>query len=89
MFFIFSRVDADSHSASDTLINFIPQSIILTAILIWIASAFGERPEWRWAGKRIPARIVLFKSVILVVVFTVLIVGVMLTLNSLGLVVSK
>ncbi|MSR76398.1 MAG: hypothetical protein EXS68_02295 [Candidatus Ryanbacteria bacterium] len=89
MFFIFWRIDTDSHSASDTLINFIPQSIILTAILIWTASAFGERPEWRWAGRRMPARVVLFKSVILVAVFTVFTIILMVVLNALGLVVSK
>ena len=89
MVFISFRIDADAQSASDALVNFIPQSIILTALVIWISSARGERPEWRWAGKRVPARAVLFKSVILVAVFTALVVGIMVMLGALGLTVSK
>ena len=89
MFFIALRIDTNSRSANDALISFIPQSIILTAIVIWISSARGERPEWRWAGVRVPARMVLFKSAILVAIFSVLVGGLMLVLNMLGLTVSK
>lgn len=32
----FQRIDSQSHSVSDTLLNFIPDTIILTAILIFI-----------------------------------------------------
>ncbi|MEK7649642.1 MAG: hypothetical protein AAB367_01610 [Patescibacteria group bacterium] len=89
MFFIALRIDTRSHSASDALISFIPLSIILTAIVIWISSAYGERPEWRWAGKHVPAHVVLFKSVILVAIFSILIAGIILVLNALGLTISK
>jgi len=86
MVFVALRVDGDSHSASDTLINFIPQAIFLTAILIWIAAAYGERPEWRWAGRRVSARVVLFKSIILVIVFAVLTTMIMAALDWFGLI---
>ena len=32
----FQRIDSASHSVGDTLLNFIPDTIILTAILIFI-----------------------------------------------------
>jgi uncharacterized membrane protein YidH (DUF202 family) len=78
------RIDTGAHSASDALINFIPQSIILTAILIWIAAATGERPEWRWAGKRVSPRVVLFKSVILVAIIIMVASAIMMALQALG-----
>ena len=44
----FRRIDAASHSASDTLINFIPETFVLTLILILICHKTGENPKWRW-----------------------------------------
>ena len=45
---IFSRIDENSHSASDTLINFALPFIILSTILIYICYKTGESPKWQW-----------------------------------------
>ncbi|MCE9586563.1 hypothetical protein K8R04_04600 [Candidatus Uhrbacteria bacterium] len=42
------RIDSVSHSSSDTLINFVPQSLILTLILVAVSYWAGEKPRWRW-----------------------------------------
>ena len=42
------RIDFNSHSASDTLINVVPQTIILVALLILICFKTGEKPHWQW-----------------------------------------
>ncbi len=42
------RIDALSHSVSDTLINWIPDTALLTALLIAICYWKGEPPRWRW-----------------------------------------
>lgn len=42
------RIDSSSHSASDSLINFIPQTIILIFILLFICYKTGEKPHWQW-----------------------------------------
>lgn len=42
------RIDFNSHSVSDTLINFIPQTIILMLLLICICWKTGEKPRWQW-----------------------------------------
>ncbi len=42
----FFRIDAHSHSASDTLINFIPETVLLTLLLIVICYKTGEKPKW-------------------------------------------
>lgn len=47
----FRRVDLASHSASDTLLNLVPQTAVLTLILIFICYKTGEWPRWRWGGK--------------------------------------
>ena len=44
----FYRIDLVSHSASDVLINFISQTLILTIILIIVCAATGEKARWRW-----------------------------------------
>jgi hypothetical protein len=44
----FFRLDAYSHSVSDTVRPFILESFILTAILLWICYRTGEKPHWRW-----------------------------------------
>ncbi len=45
------RIDEYSHSVSDTLINFVPQVLISTIILIAICVKKGEPARWRWGGK--------------------------------------
>jgi len=47
----FFRIDLKSHSGSDTLISFIPETFILVFILITICWKFGERPRWQWGIK--------------------------------------
>lgn len=47
----FHRIDSVSHSVSDTLINFIPETFILTVILILICYLKGEKPKWQWGKK--------------------------------------
>lgn len=42
------RIDSSSHSVSDTLINFIPETAVLVLILIAICWAKGEPPRWQW-----------------------------------------
>jgi len=49
--FSFLRIDSKSHSASDTLINFIPRFIIVTILLIIICYRTGEKPHWQWGKK--------------------------------------
>lgn len=48
----FVRIDRASHSGSDTLITFVPQTFVLTALLILIAYKTGEKPGWRWGKKK-------------------------------------
>jgi uncharacterized membrane protein YbhN (UPF0104 family) len=49
----FQNVDSNSHSVSDTLINVVPVTTIVTAIFIAIAYSRGEKPRWQWGGKQI------------------------------------
>lgn len=44
----FYRLDIASHSVSDTLLNFIPQTAILAILLIVICFVKGESPRWQW-----------------------------------------
>jgi len=48
----FFRIDANSHSASDTIRPFIIQVVIATIILLFIVIITGEKPKWRWGNKR-------------------------------------
>ena len=48
----FAHIDADSHSASDTLIGVFPRFVIATLLLIWICCETGEKPAWRWGTKK-------------------------------------
>src|SRR3989338_1082292 len=45
--FIFLAVDNRSHSSSDTLINFAPRFLMLTAVLYLICWWKGEKPKWQ------------------------------------------
>ena len=51
--FNFSRIDTQSHSVSDTLINFVPQTFVLVLILIGICYKKGEKPRWQWGKSKI------------------------------------
>jgi len=42
------RIDSGSNSVGGILTNFIPQTFILTLILIGICYLKGEKPRWRW-----------------------------------------
>lgn len=44
----FFRLDAHSHSNSDTLRPFIIQTVGLVLILLWVCQKTGEKPRWRW-----------------------------------------
>lgn len=48
----FEDIDSKSHSASDTMLNFLPRVFVLTVVLIIICFLTGERPEWRWGKKK-------------------------------------
>jgi hypothetical protein len=48
----FFAIDMNSHSVSDTLINFIPTVIIFTIILIAICYIKGDKPEWHWGDTK-------------------------------------
>lgn len=42
------RIDSASHSASDTITAFVPQTAILVLVLIGICWKTGETPRWQW-----------------------------------------
>lgn len=44
----FFRIDAASHSVSDTLINFIPQTALALILLIIVCIWKGEPAKWMW-----------------------------------------
>ena len=48
----FFRLDAMSHSASDTIRPWIIDIFILGIMLVLIAWITGEEPRWRWGEKR-------------------------------------
>lgn len=43
-----ARIDARAQSASDGLINFLPETVVVTILLIIICYKTGEKPRWRW-----------------------------------------
>lgn len=45
---LFIKLDSHSVSVNQTLISFIPLSIILVVKLIIICYLTGEKPRWRW-----------------------------------------
>ncbi len=49
---LFISIDSNSHSVSDTLINFVPNVIILSIILVIVCYVMGEKPEWRWGEQK-------------------------------------
>jgi hypothetical protein len=42
------RLESASHSVSDTLANFIPETFVLVAALIVVCWLTGEPPKWMW-----------------------------------------
>ncbi len=48
----FQRLDSASHSGSDTLINFVPETGISVIILIAVCWLTGEKPKWQWGEKK-------------------------------------
>jgi hypothetical protein len=48
----FMRLDAVSHSNSDTLRPFIIQSFFAVIIMILVSYVKGEKPGWRWGAKK-------------------------------------
>ncbi len=44
----FERIDAQSSSIKNTLIWFIPETIVLSIILMIICWMTGEKPCWKW-----------------------------------------
>jgi hypothetical protein len=48
----FIRIDASSHSASDTIRPFLIDVVIASCVLILIAALTGEKPKWRWGEKK-------------------------------------
>ena len=52
LIYSFIQIDSNSHSVSDTLINFAPQFFIFSALLLSIAYLKGEPTSWRWGEKK-------------------------------------
>ena len=44
----FMRLDAVSHSNSDTVRPFVVQTFLAVFILLYISYKKGEKPGWRW-----------------------------------------
>lgn len=49
--FNFFRNDYNSQSVQTTVLGFAPEFVVLTAILIGICYATGEKPGWHWGNK--------------------------------------
>ncbi len=52
LFFIFLTLDSELHSPIETMKQFFPIELVLTAILIVVCYIKGERPSWRWGDKK-------------------------------------
>ncbi len=52
LFNTFLIADRHAHSVSDSLMNFFPQAYVLTAFLIIICDAKGEKAKWRWGNDK-------------------------------------
>ena len=46
----FLRLDAVSHSNSDTIRPFVIQTFLMALVLISICYLTGEKPRWRWGN---------------------------------------
>lgn len=47
----FRHVNSVTNSVNGSLLSIVPETFILTILLIIICHATGEKPEWRWGGK--------------------------------------
>ncbi len=47
----FIRINAQALSVAQTLLIFIPRTIILTIVLLYVCYKTGEKPSWRWTKK--------------------------------------
>jgi hypothetical protein len=47
----FLRIDAHSHSNSDTLRPFIIQTLLMFIVLTGICYLTGEKPRWQWGDE--------------------------------------
>ncbi len=47
-----NRIDGDSYSASDTLLNVIPQTFVLALLLLALTYWKGEKPRWSWGKEK-------------------------------------
>lgn len=47
----FAVIDSRSHSATDTLLIAVPNTLIITAMLVAVCYLTGEKPRWQWGGK--------------------------------------
>lgn len=48
----FLRIDRTSHSVSDTLMDFIPQTLILIIVFLFGCWKTGEKPKWQWGEEK-------------------------------------
>ena len=48
------RLESVAGTEQELMMFYIPETIILALILILICYKKGERPEWRWGGKKSP-----------------------------------
>jgi membrane-associated phospholipid phosphatase len=48
----FFRIDAAQHSVSDVLMSFVPETLLLVALLVLIAWITGEKASWKWGDKK-------------------------------------
>jgi hypothetical protein len=47
----YRHVNSVTNSVNGSLLSIVPETFILTILLIIICHATGEKPEWRWGGK--------------------------------------
>lgn len=45
---LFYNIDVYSHSATETILSFIPQAFIITIVLIGTCFIKGEKPHWNY-----------------------------------------
>jgi len=45
------RIDSSSPSDREALTGFLPQTLFLVILLLYICYKTGGKPRWRWGGK--------------------------------------
>ncbi len=66
--FVFARIDASSHSVSDTMAGVFLPFIGLTLILIALCYATGEEPGWQWGTPATRVALIIFLAFCAVVI---------------------